>query len=301
MSRDPLSGEIRGDLRRIIRLHKMIPNILTLMALAAGMSAIQFAVRGLWDQAAWAVVIAAILDSLDGATARLIKASSDFGAQLDSLSDFLSFGVAPAFILYIWVLDDAGKLGWIAVLVFAIATALRLARFNVMQAQSHARPKWARGFFAGVPAPAGAGLALTPLFIWNQSEDWSPVHDFFSDLSAGTPLIALWTILVAGLMVSRIPTFSTKQLRIPARLAMPVLALAALGIAAMIHAPWITLTVLMVVYVTSVPFSLRVYQRLAAANPDHPESGEPLSDLALGVVSLDHVSEESDGPECEKS
>ena len=136
MSRE-LSDELRGDLRRIIRLHKLLPNLLTLMALAAGMSAIQFAVRGMWEQAAFAVVVAAVLDSLDGATARLIKASSDFGAQLDSLSDFLSFGVAPAFILYIWVLDDAGKVGWIAVLVFAIATALRLARFNVMQAHAY--------------------------------------------------------------------------------------------------------------------------------------------------------------------
>ena len=291
MNRD-LSGELRDDLRRIIRLHKMIPNLLTLMALAAGMSAIQFAVRGLWEQAAFAIVAAAVLDSLDGATARLIKASSDFGAQLDSLSDFLSFGVAPAFILYMWVLDDAGKVGWIAVLVFAIATALRLARFNVIQAQAHTRPAWARGFFSGVPAPAGAGLALTPLFIWNQSEDWSPVHDFFSDISAGTPLIALWTILVAGLMVSRIPTFSTKQLRLPARLAMPVLGLAAIGIAAMIHAPWITLTILSLVYMCSIPFSLRAYRRLASA---HSETEEPLSDLALGVVSLDHVSESENG------
>lgn len=298
MNRD-LSEELRGDLRRIIRLHKLIPNILTLMALAAGMSAIQFAVRGMWEQAAFAVVAAAVLDSLDGATARLIKASSDFGAQLDSLSDFLSFGVAPAFILYIWVLDDAGKVGWIAVLVFAIATALRLARFNVMQAHAHARPAWARGFFAGVPAPAGAGLVLTPLFVWNQSEDWSPVHDFFSDLSAGTPLIAVWTILVAGLMVSRIPTFSTKQLRIPARMAMPVLGFAALVIAAVIHAPWITLTVLSVFYMGSIPFSFRAYRRLEAAHPNHPESMETLADLALGVVPLDHVSE-PEAPESDR-
>jgi CDP-diacylglycerol--serine O-phosphatidyltransferase len=294
-----LSDELRDDLRRIIRLHKLLPNLLTLMALAAGMSAIQFAVRGMWEQAAFAIVVAAVLDSLDGATARLIKASSDFGAQLDSLSDFLSFGVAPAFILYIWVLDDAGKVGWIAVLVFAIATALRLARFNVMQAQSHTRPVWARGFFAGVPAPAGAGLALTPLFIWNQSEDWSPVHDFFSDFSAGTPLIALWTILVAGLMVSRIPTFSTKQLRIPARMAMPILGLAALGIAAMIHAPWITLTCVSVAYIGSIPFSFRAYRRLEAAHPDRPDAAEPLSDLALGAVPLDHVTE-SEGHESDR-
>ncbi|HRC26439.1 MAG TPA: phosphatidylcholine/phosphatidylserine synthase [Alphaproteobacteria bacterium] len=298
MSRE-LSDELRGDLRRIIRLHKLLPNLLTLMALAAGMSAIQFAVRGMWEQAAFAVVVAAVLDSLDGATARLIKASSDFGAQLDSLSDFLSFGVAPAFILYIWVLDDAGKVGWIAVLVFAIATALRLARFNVMQAHAYTRPVWARGFFAGVPAPAGAGLALTPLFIWNQSEDWSPVHDFFSDFSSGTPLIALWTIAVAGLMVSRIPTFSTKQLRIPARLAMPVLGLAALGIAAMIHAPWITLTCASIAYIGSIPFSFRAYRRLEAAHHDHPDAAEPLADLALGVVTLDHVTE-SEGHESDR-
>lgn len=275
-----------GEAPRPIGFHRMVPNLLTLMALAAGMSAIQMAIHGRWEMAVAAVVAAAILDAMDGATARLIKATSDFGAQLDSLSDFLSFGVAPAFVLYLWVLGDAGRIGWMATLILAMACALRLARFNVMQMHAASRPAWTRGFFAGVPAPAGAGLALAPMFLWFLAEDWFPGRHVFSDLSAGTPLIALWTILVAALMVSRIPTFSTKQIRIPARMAMPVLALAALMIAALIHAPWPTLTVLAAAYIAMIPLSFRAYRRLEAA---HPETAEDLADLALGSIPLDHL------------
>lgn len=280
------SAGVAVEIRKPIGLHKMIPNLLTLMALAAGMSAIQFAIHGRWEMSVLAVVAAAILDAMDGATARLIKATSDFGAQLDSLSDFLSFGVAPAFVLYLWVLGDAGRIGWMATVILAMACALRLARFNVMQMHASQRPKWARGFFAGVPAPAAAGLALAPMFLWFMAEDWFPGRHVFSDLSSGTPLIALWTILVAGLMVSRIPTFSTKQIKIPQRMAMPVLALAGLMIAALIHAPWPTLVVLSVAYIALIPLSFRVYRRLEHENR---ESVEDLADLALGTVELDHL------------
>ncbi len=275
-----------------IGLHRMIPNLLTLMALAAGMSAIQFAIHSRWEMSVLAIVAAAILDSMDGATARLIKATSDFGAQLDSLSDFLSFGVAPAFVLYLWVLGDAGRIGWIATLILAMACALRLARFNVMQMHAAQRPAWARGFFAGVPAPAGAGLALVPMFLWFMAEDWFPGRHVFADLSSGTPLIALWTIFVAGLMVSRIPTFSTKQIKIPPRMAMPVLALAGLLIAALIHAPWPTLVAISALYIAMIPISFRAYRKLEQANP---ETVENLTDLALGTVDLDRFPDRRGG------
>lgn len=270
------NGEREG-LRGPVGLHKMIPNLLTLTALAAGLTAIQYAINGRWEHAVGAIVIAALLDALDGATARLMKASSDFGAQLDSLSDFLAFGIAPAFFLYVWVLDDAGKLGWIATIIFASATALRLARFNVMQAEAARRPVWTKGFFAGVPSPAGAGLALLPVFIWFE------FPGFFSSFAYASPLVAVWTIFVAALMVSKIPTFSTKRIRFPAKMAMPVLALAAVALAALIHAPWTTLTILAFAYLASLPFSFRRFRELQTKHADE----EDLTDLALGAFEIE--------------
>lgn len=261
-----------------VRIARLIPNLLTLMALAAGLTAIQLALDGYWDRAVIAVVIAAMLDALDGAMARLLKAASDFGAQLDSLSDFLAFGVAPAFILHTWVLDDAGKLGWIALLVFPAAAALRLARFNVTQASKPA--PWKKGFFSGVPAPAGAGLALLPLIVWLQ------FPDFFEQFAYANPLVGLWVLFVGAMMVSRIPTWSTKQIKLPAKMAMPMLALAALVMAALIQAPWPTLTILGLVYLAHIPFSVRHFRKLQKQNEDH----EDMTDLAIGADDLDVIS-----------
>ena len=259
----------------LVGLHKMVPNVLTLMALAAGLTAIQVSLDGNWERAVALIVVAAVLDILDGASARLLKATSDFGAQLDSFSDFLAFGVAPALILYGWVLEEAGKVGWIAMLVFAAANALRLARFNVTQSEK--MPEWKRGFFNGVPAPAGAGLALLPLMVWIQ------FPEFFEHLAFATPLVGFWVLLVAALMVSRIPTWSTKQFRVPDRMMMPALAVAALLIAALLQAPWQTLSVMALLYIASLPLAVRHFRKLQKQYADQ----EDLTDMALGLQTLD--------------
>lgn len=263
----------------VVGLNRLIPNLMTLTAMAAGLAAIQFAWDNNWEKAVLAIVVAAILDALDGATARLLKATSEFGAQLDSLSDFLAFGVAPSIILYSWILEESGKVGWIAMIVFAAASALRLARFNATQKKL---PDWKKKFFSGIPAPAGAGLALLPLMIWFQLPD-----DFFSDVRFASPLVGLWTILIAGMMVSRIPTFSTKMIRLPAKLGMPALAFAALLIAALFHAPWQTLSVAAIFYIGAIPFAIRKFRQL---QKEHGDEEDDMTDLAIGAISLEELS-----------
>lgn len=263
----------------VIGLHRMVPNIMTLTALAAGLTAMQLAFNELWDRAVLAIVIAAVLDAMDGATARLLKASSDFGAQLDSLSDFLAFGIAPIMILYMWILQDAGKIGWIALIVYAAAMALRLARYNVGSGKP--APAWKKSFFQGVPAPAGAGLALLPIFIWLQSPQT------FDDFAFANWLVGLWVIGVAALMISRIPTWSSKLLRLPPKMAMPLLGIAVLLIAALIQAPWQTLSLLSFAYMIHIPFAVRHFLKLQRDNED----GEDLTDLAIGAAPIDEFSE----------
>lgn len=262
--------------QRLLRVHKLIPNLMTLAALAAGLIAIQCAWDNSWDKAVYAILVAVILDTLDGATARFLKATSDFGAQLDSLSDFLAFGVAPSIIVYSWILEDSGKIGWIAMIVFAAASALRLARFNVTQKEL---PAWKKGFFSGVPAPAGAGLGLLPLIIWIQEPR------FFEQFAVASPLVGLWMLLVAGLMVSRIPTFSTKRITLPAKFAMPAMAGAALFFAALVHAPWQTLTIAGILYLIAIPFAIRKFRILQKEHADH----EGMTDLALGAIMIDDL------------
>lgn len=256
--------------------HKLIPNVLTLGALAAGLTGIQFAMGGEWEHAVIAIVIAAALDILDGATARLLKATSDFGAQLDSLSDFLAFGVAPAMILYLWVLEESGKIGWIAMVVFAVASAMRLARFNVMKKPTTG--VWSKGFFAGVPAPAGAGMAFLPLFIWLLSPE------FFEQFAAANAIVGLWTIFCAAMMVSRIPTWSTKQIKVPAKMTMPMLAFAGFMLAALAQAPWPTLTVMSLTYIITIPFSVRHFRKIVKETKEDIDMG----DLALGVSDFEN-------------
>ncbi|PZQ47650.1 MAG: CDP-diacylglycerol O-phosphatidyltransferase [Micavibrio aeruginosavorus] len=269
----------------VVGLNKLIPNLMTLSAMAAGLAAIQFAWDDLWEKALLAIVVAAILDALDGATARLLKATSDFGAQLDSLSDFLAFGVAPAIILYSWILEESGKVGWIAMIVFAAASALRLARFNSTQKKL---PDWKKKFFSGIPAPAGAGLALLPIMISLQFPD-----RFFEEYRFASPVVGLWTILIAGMMVSRIPTFSTKMIHVPAKLGMPTLAFAALLIAALFHAPWQTLSIAALFYIAAIPFAVRKFRLLQKEYNDD----EDLADLAIGAISLEDLAETPDTSE----
>ncbi|HAJ90880.1 MAG TPA: hypothetical protein DCM27_07725, partial [Rhodospirillaceae bacterium] len=168
-----------------LTLSKLIPNLITMMALIAGITSVQKALTGNFEVAVLLLLAAAILDVMDGAVARALKAQSEFGAQLDSLSDFLAFGVAPGLILYVWTLGDAGKLGWIAAVVFPVAAALRLARFNVMAASTTEIPLWKKRFFTGVPTPAGAILCLFPLYVWFLTPET------FEGYRWGTPLVAL--------------------------------------------------------------------------------------------------------------
>lgn len=268
-----------GARHGVVELKRLIPNLMTLTAMAAGLAAIQFAWDNQWERAVLAILVAAILDALDGATARLLKATSEFGAQLDSLSDFLAFGVAPAIILYSWILQESGKIGWIAMIVFAAASALRLARFNSTQQKL---PDWKKKFFSGIPAPAGAGLALLPVMIWFQLPS-----DFFDDVRFASPVVGLWTLLVAGMMVSRIPTFSTKMIRVPAKLGMPSLAFAALLIAALVHAPWQTLSVAAFFYMGAIPFAVQKFRKL---QKEYEGEEEDMADLAIGAVSLEELS-----------
>ncbi len=258
-------------------LRKLLPNLMTLVALAAGITAIQLAFDGQWDRAVIAIVIAAIMDALDGATARLLNAVSEFGAQLDSLSDFLAFGVAPALVLYAWVLQESGPIGWIAMMAYAAACALRLARFNVTQHQDV--PKWKKEFFSGVPAPAGAGLALFPMILWLQ------FPHFFEQMASANFLVGIWILMVAALMVSRIPTWSTKQLHLPAKMTMPALAAAALMIAALVQAPWPTLSVMAATYMICIPLAVRHFLKLQKQHEDT----EDLADLAIGAASYDDL------------
>ena len=232
--------------------NRLIPNIITVGALCAGLTAVRFAIAEKWEFAMVAVVVAAIFDALDGTIARLLKAASDFGAELDSLSDVIAFGVAPGLIIYFWSLSEIGGIGWAAGLFFAVCCALRLARFN---STLETRPRYANNFFTGVPAPGGALLALLPLLMSREFGD-----GFFRHPAVTGP----WIVLIALLMVSQIPTYSLKRLRVPQRYFLPMLVLIGLLGAGLAGAPWHTLLILSLVYLGSFPFSYRSFKRLKA-------------------------------------
>ena len=271
-----------GDTHKVpgqaMPLSKIIPNLITIMALIAGMTSVQKAMTGNYEVAVLLLLVAAILDVLDGAVARALKAQSEFGAQLDSLSDFLAFGVAPALILYEWTLGGAGKLGWIAAVVFPVAAALRLARFNVMAASPVETPLWKKRFFTGVPTPAGAILCLFPLYVWFLTPET------FEGLKWATPFVAVWAITVAALMVSRLPTFSIKYMKIPPKMMVPTLAFVALFIAALFNAPWVTLPIVCIIYTASIPLIFTQYRRL---EKEHQAVEEELSSLAFGISNIE--------------
>lgn len=261
-----------------LTLSKLIPNLITMMALIAGITSVQKALSGNFEVAVLLLLAAAILDVMDGAVARALKAQSEFGAQLDSLSDFLAFGVAPGLILYVWTLGDAGKLGWIAAVVFPVAAALRLARFNVMASAAADIPLWKKRFFTGVPTPAGAILCLFPLYVWFLTPET------FEGYRWGTPFVAIWAITVAALMVSRIPTFSIKYMKIPPKMMVPVMAFVALVVAALFNAPWVTLPIICIVYAASIPLIFHQYRKL---EKEHQADEEELSSLAFGISTIE--------------
>lgn len=254
----------RKRLRRV-PLRLLLPNLVTLLALCAGLTGVRMAIDGRLEMAVYLVVLAACLDGVDGRLARLLKGTSKFGAELDSLTDFVNFGVAPALILFIWGLHDLGHVGWIASLILAIAAALRLARFNVAL-DDPLKPAWSSAFFTGVPAPAGAISALFPIYLEFLGFPRTPLSG---------AVVATYVICVALLMVSPLPTWSGKQLgaRISRAWVAPALIGAALFVALLIGYPWLVLAGLTVGYLATLPFAFMHHRRLvagdkaAAANP----------------------------------
>jgi CDP-diacylglycerol--serine O-phosphatidyltransferase len=241
---------------RPIPVRTLAPNVITLLALCAGLTAIRMAFENRYVLALGAIVFAAILDGIDGRLARFLKGTSRFGAELDSLADFVNFGVAPALILYFWGLHDLKSAGWIAAMVFAICAGLRLARFNVMSDDPD-RPAWASNFFVGVPAPAGAITVLLPIYAAFLG---LPRSNFLTWVTLG------YTLAMACLMVSRLPVFSGKRIgnRVPPDMVGPLILVMVLFFALLIAYPWVILTAGTVAYLASLPFgwlSYRAYQR----------------------------------------
>src|SRR5579884_523372 len=237
---------------RRIPVRTLVPNVVTLLALCAGLTAIRMAFEDRYVLALAAIVFAAVLDGIDGRLARFLKGTSRFGAELDSLSDFVNFGVAPALILYFWGLHELKSAGWIAAMAFAICAALRLARFNVMLDEPD-RPAWAANFFVGMPAPGGAIAVLLPIYV----AFLGVPHSAFL-----TWATLVYTLAIASLMVSRLPVFSGKRVgtRVPPELVGPLIVVVILGIALLIAYPWILLTAGTLAYLVSLPFGYLSYR-----------------------------------------
>ena len=241
---------------------RMIPNIMTLLGLCAGLTAMRFALDARWGSAAAALVVAGAIDGLDGRLARLLKATSRFGAEFDSLADFLCFGVAPAFILYLWSLKVASGYGFTPCLMFAVCMALRLARFNAMIDASPA-PAYAQSFFTGVPAPAGAGLVLFPLFAGLEAREWG--WPWLYGLMHHPLFCAVVLVGTATLLVSTLPVWSFKNFKVPSNLALPLLLGTGTFAALLVADPWAALAAAGLIYVGMLPFSRRSFHRLRAA------------------------------------
>jgi CDP-diacylglycerol--serine O-phosphatidyltransferase len=254
---------------RAIPVRTLVPNVITLLALCAGLTSIRLAVEGRLEWALAAIVFAAVLDGIDGRIARLLKGTSRFGAELDSLADFVNFGVAPALILYFWGLHELKSAGWIAAMVFAICAGLRLARFNVMIEDPN-RPAWAGNFFVGMPAPAGAITVLLPVYVYFLG---------MPPLLFVAPFTFVYTLAIAFLMVSRLPVYSGKKFgtRVPPEMVLPIFVVVVLFFALLISYPWEVLTIGTLCYLAALPFgwlSYREYERkaaqAAAARPADP-------------------------------
>src|SRR5277367_1057479 len=270
MAIDPKYLELRRRRFRPIPVRMLVPNFITLLAICAGLTAIRLSTEGRMELAVAAIVFAAILDGLDGRVARMIKGQSKFGAELDSLADFVNFGVAPGLILYFWQLHELGNGGWIAAMVFAISGGLRLARFNATMDDPN-KPAFAANYFTGVPAPAGAITVLLPIYL--------------AFLGISTPpamLTALYTLLIAFLMVSRLPVFSGKtvRMRVPPEMVLPVFVCVIFFIALLIGYPWHILSAGSILYLLSLPLGWKSYrdQKRAyeAANAPVPAAAGPV-------------------------
>jgi CDP-diacylglycerol---serine O-phosphatidyltransferase len=241
-----------GHARRGIPLRALVPNAVTALALCSGLTGVRFAIAGEWERAIFFVIVAAVLDGMDGRIARMMNGQSRFGAELDSLSDVIAFGVSPAIIIYLWSLQAMAPFGWIFALALAVCAALRLARFNAA-IDAEDQPHKSAGYFTGVPAPAGAGLAMLPLYLWLATGE---------EAFRNPALVAPWAGLVAFLMISSIATFSWASLRLRRDVRLTALVVIALTGAALFSAPWPTLSALALLYAALIPFSLMSYARV---------------------------------------
>jgi CDP-diacylglycerol--serine O-phosphatidyltransferase len=261
---DPRTTDLRRRRFRQIPIRMLVPNVITLLAICAGLTAIRLSIEGRNELALAAIVFAAVLDGIDGRVARMIKGQSRFGAELDSLADFVNFGVAPALILYFWQLHDLNNVGWIAAMIFAISGGLRLARFNATMDDPN-KPPFAANYFTGVPAPAGAICVLLPMYLVLIGAPQLPAA-----------LTAIFTLTIAFLMVSRLPVFSGKMIgaKVAPDMVLPVVVLVVLFIAILISYPWHLLTGGSLLYLVSLPVGWMSYReherraRLAAASSD---------------------------------
>lgn len=242
---------------RRIPVRMMVPNFFTLLGLCAGLTSIRMSIEGRYELALAAIVFAALLDGIDGRVARLLKASSRFGAELDSLADFVNFGVAPAILIFTWGLGDTKSIGWIAVMIFALASALRLARFNVMLDED--KPKWQSNYFTGMPTPAAAIVVLLPVYLAHLGLD-------LGEQRWTKNIVLAYTLLVAFLMVSNIPTFSGKLMgeRISRELVLPIFMVAVLYVAMLVTYPHETLAGTSVLYLATIPIGWRRFQKRQA-------------------------------------
>jgi len=268
------SPESRRRRFRPIPVRMLVPNMITLLAICAGLTAIRLSTEGRMELAVAAIVFAAVLDGLDGRVARMIKGQSKFGAELDSLADFVNFGVAPGLMLYFWQLHELNNGGWIAAMVFAISGGLRLARFNASIDDPN-RPPFASNYFTGVPAPAGAVTALLPIYLAFLGVPMPPAT-----------LTAAYTLLIAFLMVSRLPVFSGKtvKMRVPPEMVLPVFVSVVFFVALLIGYPWHILSAGSILYLISLPWGWKSYrdqeralaaQQARAAAPAAPVAAAP--------------------------
>src|SRR6478672_3898342 len=285
---DPKYPELRRRRFRPIPVRMLVPNVITLLAICAGLTAIRLSTEGRMELAVAAIVFAAVLDGIDGRVARMIKGQSKFGAELDSLADFVNFGVAPGLILYFWQLHELHNGGWIAAMVFAISGGLRLARFNASIDDPN-KPAFATNYFTGVPAPAGAITVLLPIYLAFLGVPMPPAT-----------LTAFYTLLIAFLMVSRLPVFSGKtvKMRVPPELVLPVFVSVIFFIALLVGYPWYMLSVGTVLYLLGLPLGYKSYRDQArateAAVPAGGEVSSPPS--APTMASLSEPPQDDDRP-----
>jgi CDP-diacylglycerol--serine O-phosphatidyltransferase len=282
---DPVVPQLEQETRRRRRrrlfsharipVRMLVPNFFTLLGLCAGLTAIRMSIEGRYEFALAAIVFAALLDGIDGRIARLLKASSRFGAELDSLADFVNFGVAPAFMIFTWGLGDLKSFGWICVLVFSLASALRLARFNV--AIDDDRPKWQSNYFMGMPTPAAAIVVLLPIYLDHMGLDLRSSAFLMH-------LVLIYVLAIAFMMVSTVPTFSGKLMgeRIGREWVLPIFIVAVAAVAYLVTYPYRMLTVASLAYLAAIPLSWRRFHdkereamATVGASPDAPPRTDP--------------------------